>query len=327
MKIGKSVTKAAMFAAACGLSLAVSAAALSKNTPKGWGEDFTAACEEAKRDGKLVLLAFSGSDWCGWCIKMDKEIYSKPGFVSMAKRKFVLVSVDSPQDKEILSPLAKKQNPELVKKYGIEGYPSTIVVRPSGEEVKRFGGYRQEGVEGFLKALYEVAEAEGVGAGKAAAVDAKSDDRFFFAPADRAKVTTREMKQRTANRTNDFEIVEFAGISFGAEKSAGAPTLASPYRLLSEVQRPMYTSGKLTGFTLAAPPAKIKAMTEDELKLETAELVKATESDCGIRLAVASSKIDFVGKMTGIVVTSRRSSGTLTVQFKKKAVKAAKLSR
>ena len=327
MKIGKSAMTATMFAVVCGLSLAVSAATLSKNTPKGWGEDFSAACEEAKRDGKLVLLAFSGSDWCEWCIKMDKDIYSKPGFVSMAKRKFVLVSVDTPHNKDILSPLAKKQNPELAKKYNIDGYPSTIVVRPSGEEVKRFKGYRQDGVEGFLKELYEVAGAEGVTAGKAAAVDAKSDDRFFFAPADRAKVMKREMKQRTANRTNDFEIVTFAGISFGAEKSAGAPTLASPYRLLSEVQRPMYTSGKLSGFTLAAPPDKIKAMTEEELKLETAELVKAIESDCGIRLAVTSSKIDFMGKVTSIVVTSRRSSGMLTVQFKKKAVKSAKSSR
>lgn len=319
MKMRKSTLKTAIVAAVCGLSLATSAATLSKNTPKGWGEDFAAACEEAKKDGKLVLLAFSGSDWCGWCIKMDKEIYSKPGFISMAKRKFVLVSVDTPQDKEILSPLAKKQNPELVKKYGIEGFPSTIVVRPSGEEVKRFGGYRQEGVEGFLKALYEVAEAEGVG--KAAAVDVKSDDRFFFAPADRAKVMTREMKQRTANRTNDFEIAEFAGITFGADKSAGAPALAKPYRMLSEVQRPKYMSGKLAGFTLAAPVDKVKAMTEDELKLETAELVNAIESDCGIRFAVASSKIDFVGKVTGIVVTSRRSSGTLTVQFARKPAK------
>ena len=312
-----------MFAAMCGLSFAASAAKMSKSTPKGWGEDFPAACEEAKRDGKLVLVAFSGSDWCGWCMKMEKEIYSDKKFISNAKRKFVLVCVDSPQNKEILSPLAKKQNPELVKKYGIGGYPCTVIVRPSGEEVTRFGGYRKEGVEGFLKALDEVAKGSG-GSGKSEADEAKGDDRFFFAAADRSKVMAREMKQRKANTTNDFEIAEFAGIGFGTEKAAGAPTLASPYRLLSEVQRPMYSSGRLSGFTLAAPAAKVKAMTEDELKFETAALVKAIEAECGIRMAVTSARIDFVGKTTAIAVVSRRSTGTLTVQFMKKIAKPSR---
>ena len=54
-----------------------------------------------------------------------------------------------------------RENPELVKKYGIRGYPSTIIARPDGEVVKRFGGYQRGGIEAFLKALNEVAEAAG----------------------------------------------------------------------------------------------------------------------------------------------------------------------
>ena len=68
--------------------------------------------------------------------------------------------IDSPRNKEILTKLAKKQNPELVKKYGVRGYPSTIIARPSGEVVKRFGGYQKGGIESFLEALNAVADAE-----------------------------------------------------------------------------------------------------------------------------------------------------------------------
>lgn len=54
--------------------------------------------------------------------------------------------------------MAAKQNPELVKKYGIHGYPSTIIVRPSGEEVKRFGGFQRGGVDAFLESLKAVSD-------------------------------------------------------------------------------------------------------------------------------------------------------------------------
>ena len=107
-----------------------------------------------------MLLAFSGSDWCGWCVKMEREIYSQKKFINEAKKKFVLVMIDSPRKKEILSKLATKQNPELVKKYDIQGFPSTIITRPSGEEIKRFGGYQRGGIESFLEALNAVADAE-----------------------------------------------------------------------------------------------------------------------------------------------------------------------
>ena len=146
------------------ISLAVASAAfgaeLSKSVPKGWDEDFEAGKATAEKSGKLILLAFSGSDWCGWCVKMEKEIYSQKKFINEAKKKFVLVMIDSPRNKEILTKLAKKQNPELVKKYDIHGYPSTVIARPSGEVVKRFGGYQRGGIESFLEALNAVADAE-----------------------------------------------------------------------------------------------------------------------------------------------------------------------
>ena len=150
--------KIVICACLCGLVAVAFGAKLSKSVPKGWGEDFAAASETAKKEGKLMLLAFSGSDWCGWCVKMEKEIYSQKKFINEAKKKFVLVMIDSPRNKDILSKKAVKQNPELVKKYGIRGYPSTVIVRPSGEELKRFGGFQSGGVEAFLEALKVVSD-------------------------------------------------------------------------------------------------------------------------------------------------------------------------
>ena len=318
------MTKAAACACACAMAAAALGAKLSDSVPKGWGEDFAAASEEAKKDGKLMLLAFSGSDWCGWCVKMEREIYSDKKFISKAKRKFVLVMIDNPRNKEILSKLAQKQNPELVRKYNIGGYPSTVIVRPGGEEVKRFGGYQQGGVAAFLEKLDAVAEEAGVGkapAGDASGGEAKDsdkDDRFFFEAADRAKVLARESRQRKSNAASDFEVTSFAGIQFGASKADGAPTLDQPYHGLSVVKKTTYAGGKLSGVTLAAPPAEVKAMSADELRAKTCELVQAIEADLGVRLAVSGSKIDFTGKKTSIVVSSSKSLGTLSVQVQKK---------
>lgn len=156
----KTILKFGVCVSVCCLVAAAFGAKLSKSVPKGWGEDFSAASATAKKEGKLMLLAFSGSDWCGWCVKMEKEIYSDKKFISEAKKNFVLVMIDSPRNKEILSKFARKQNPGLVEKYGIRGFPSTVIARPSGEVVKKFGGYQRGGVEGFLKDLKAVADEE-----------------------------------------------------------------------------------------------------------------------------------------------------------------------
>ena len=314
-----SIVGALSCALALSLALAASAAELSKSVPKGWGEDYEAGKASAEKGGKLVLLAFSGSDWCGWCVKMEKEIYSDPRFISEAKKKFVLLMIDNPNDKSILSPLAQKQNRELTSKFGVRGFPSTVIVRPSGEEVKRFGGYQRSGVDGFLKELDAVAEAAGVtGSAVLSEADAKKDDRFFADPEATGKVSSRESKKRKANALKDFDLEGFAGIKFGMNKSEGAPKLEKPFRLLSEVKKTTYAGNKLTGFTIAAPADAVKAMSEDELRLETCKLVLALEGELDAEFAVTPTKIDCTGKKASVVVHSNKAAGVLDVQFSKK---------
>ena len=115
------------------------------------------------------------SDWCGWCVKMDKDIYSDKKFVRAAKKSFELVMIDSPHNTNILSPLAKNQNPGLLEKYRIRGFPCSILVHPDGTEAKRFGGYQRGGPEAFLEAL-KAAAAE-AGAPKKPAADEKKEEK------------------------------------------------------------------------------------------------------------------------------------------------------
>ena len=66
----------------------------------GWLTDFEAAKAKAKAENKPMLLDFTGSDWCGWCVKLDKEVFSKAAFKDYADAELVLVEIDFPRNKE-----------------------------------------------------------------------------------------------------------------------------------------------------------------------------------------------------------------------------------
>ena len=129
------IRKAAFGMLCAGLVLCASAGTAGKSTPAGFADDFKAACAEASMSGKMVLAVFSGSDWCHWCKVLAKNYLSKPEFVEEAKKDFVLVFIDSPQDKSILSEVAKRDNDRLVKEYKIRGFPTVKILKADGGEV------------------------------------------------------------------------------------------------------------------------------------------------------------------------------------------------
>jgi len=127
-----------------------SAVAQSSGLP--WGTDLPGALNQARMDNKLVLLDFTGSDWCPWCIKFDGEVLSTSEFASYAGNKLVLVKLDfprhTPQDAAL-----KQANQELYQRFNVGGYPTYILLDSSGKELGRQVGYRPGGPDAFITEL------------------------------------------------------------------------------------------------------------------------------------------------------------------------------
>ena len=133
------------------LILALAVVATHLATAGQWLTDLPKAQEQAKKENKLVLMDFTGSDWCGWCIKLKKEVFDTKEFKEYADKNLVLVELDFPRKKEQSDEL-KKANKELQKKYKIQGYPTIIVLDGEGKQVGELG-YMKGGPEPFIKKL------------------------------------------------------------------------------------------------------------------------------------------------------------------------------
>jgi protein disulfide-isomerase len=118
---------------------------------EGWTDDLAKAKAQASAEGKRILLDFTGSDWCGWCKKLDAEVFSQQEFKDYAAKHLVLVEVDFPQRIK-LPEAVKKQNDGLAKKFQIQGYPTIIVTSASGNKKGQLG-YMEGGPKAFIKAL------------------------------------------------------------------------------------------------------------------------------------------------------------------------------
>jgi protein disulfide-isomerase len=116
-----------------------------------WTTDYQSAMNTANGSGRSVLLFFTGSDWCGWCRRLEAEILDTEEFKTYASGNLVLVTLDFPR-RIAQSDFTKRRNRELAQKYGIEGYPTIVVLNASGEEVGRLG-YQPGGPGPFIKKL------------------------------------------------------------------------------------------------------------------------------------------------------------------------------
>jgi protein disulfide-isomerase len=120
-----------------------------------WLHDWNKAQEEAKTNHKLLFLNFTGSDWCGWCIKFDKDVLSQPQFKNFAHDNLVLVELVFPRRKSQPTE-EKKQNVQLAQQYEVLGFPTIVVLNSSGQKVWQFDGYFPGGPEAFIAQLQKL---------------------------------------------------------------------------------------------------------------------------------------------------------------------------
>lgn len=127
-------------------------AVANKSGPALWRHDFQGALKQARSDGALVLMNFTGSDWCPSCIKMERDVLSTPAFAAYAAKKLQLVKVDFPRH-TVLPEDQKRANNALAETFKVEAFPTFVLVSSDGRELGRAVGYVQGGPGGFIAFL------------------------------------------------------------------------------------------------------------------------------------------------------------------------------
>ncbi|MGN6249024.1 MAG: thioredoxin family protein [Ginsengibacter sp.] len=120
--------------------------------PSPWLQNLDKAEQVAKNEHKLILLNFSGSDWCIPCMKLRSDIFESDAFMDYAKKNLVLVNADFPRKKkDQLSKEQQKENDALAAKYNPDGrFPFTVLLDSNGNKLKVWDGYYSQGPDNFV---------------------------------------------------------------------------------------------------------------------------------------------------------------------------------
>ena len=125
-----------------------------------WYADFDEAQKVAVAEGKDLLVDFTGSDWCGWCIKLDNEVFEHAEWQEGVAANYVLVALDYPRGEEAKAKVPNpERNRELQQTYGVTGFPTIMLMTSEGEVYGRTG-YQAGGPAAYLEHMAEL-RAEG----------------------------------------------------------------------------------------------------------------------------------------------------------------------
>lgn len=121
-----------------------------------WLTSYENALTRGKQEKKPILIFFTGSDWCGWCQKLDKEVLTTQEFYQVAGDQFVFLLVDFPL-KSSLDSTVVAQNRELQKKFDVKGFPTLVII---DDEQQTIGvtGYRQGGPASYAEHLLKMVQ-------------------------------------------------------------------------------------------------------------------------------------------------------------------------
>lgn len=123
---------------------------VSANRKAEWFEDFEEALAESKKYDLPILLLFTGSDWCGYCIKQDRAVFSEDEFQEYANKNLVLMKCDFP-NKDKPSRSIQKQNKELSEEFGVTGFPTVFFIDADKKKLGRFGGYGGDSADQYVE--------------------------------------------------------------------------------------------------------------------------------------------------------------------------------
>jgi thiol-disulfide isomerase/thioredoxin len=127
---------------------------------EGWSSDYAGSKKLAAESKKDLLIDFTGSDWCGWCIKLNDEVFKHEEFKTGVKDNFVLVELDFPKDKSKLSAEVQAQNDELSDQYGVQGFPTILLTDAQGRPYASTG-YQRGGPAAYVTHLNELRARKG----------------------------------------------------------------------------------------------------------------------------------------------------------------------
>jgi thioredoxin-related protein len=117
-----------------------------------WLTDLAKAKQKAKAESRMILMDFTGSDWCPPCKALHKNVLSSKEFTEYAKKNLVLVEVDFPRSKPQSAEL-KKANKVLATQFGIKAYPTIVVLDSNGKQLSNKSGYGGEKPDAFIAKL------------------------------------------------------------------------------------------------------------------------------------------------------------------------------
>jgi thioredoxin-related protein len=120
-----------------------------------WIQDFAKAQEKAKAEKKDLLVDFTGSDWCSWCIRLDGEVFSQEAFATAVPKDFVLVKLDYPRDESLVTPEIREQNEQLKERYPVQGFPTILLMDAAGHPYGQTG-YQKGGPEPYVQMLADM---------------------------------------------------------------------------------------------------------------------------------------------------------------------------
>ncbi|MBN1327403.1 MAG: thioredoxin family protein [Candidatus Cloacimonetes bacterium] len=121
-----------------------------------WYSNIEEAISNASTDNKAILINFTGSDWCGWCVRLKDEVFSQEDFSTFAQENLILVKLDYPRN-IAQSDETKLYNNQMMAKYQVKGFPTIVLLDSKGKEIGRTG-YKPGGPAVYVTHLQSIIE-------------------------------------------------------------------------------------------------------------------------------------------------------------------------